>query len=76
LNFLYSTLERYGTDPQAQLLLADGTALRAPLQTIATYNFTLADGRTLAKTACLGVFPLAMEGLLHSTAHPVHAASR
>lgn len=67
------TLERSRTDPQAQLILADGTALRDALQHIATYDFTLTDGRTLAKTACLGVFPLALAGLLRSTAHPVQA---
>jgi sRNA-binding regulator protein Hfq len=67
------TLERYRQDPQAQLLLADGTALRAALQTIATYDFTLTDGRTLAKTACIGVFPVPLEPLLRRTTHPVHA---
>ena len=58
------TLERYRQDPQAQLLLADGTALRAALQTIATYDFTLTDGRTLAKTACIGVFPVPPQVIL------------
>lgn len=67
------TLERYLKDPQAQLLLADGTALREALATIATYDFTLTDGRTLAKTACIGAFPLPLEPLLRSTAHPVQA---
>lgn len=67
------TLERYRQDPQAQLLLADGTALRTALQTIATYDFTLTDGRSLAKTACIGVFPVPLEPLLRRTTHPVHA---
>lgn len=51
------TLERYRTAPAVHLVLTDGTTLCTALHTIGTYDFTLRDGRTIAKLACIGVFP-------------------
>jgi sRNA-binding regulator protein Hfq len=54
------TLERYRTAPAVHLVLTDGTTLCAALHTIGMYDFTLLDGRTIAKLACIGVFPRTM----------------